>query len=568
MHGVLKHPPGFKHFDYVNPNAPKGGLLVQGGFGTFDSLNPFIVKGNAASGIGLLYDTLTTKGQDEPFSEYGLLAQSIELSPPDAKNGPWVTFHLHKNARFSDGKPVTAADVVFTFNLLTKGALPLYRSYYKDVTKADALDKHRVRFTLADADNAELPLILGQLTVLPQHYWQDKDFNAVNLDVPVGSGPYVIDVVKPGRSITYKRNPNYWGKDLAVNKGRHNFDKIRYIYYRDLTILHEAFKAGEIDVKAENQAKRWKQGYNFPAVKSGQVIKRDFPHKRNQGMQAFVFNTRRPMFASASVREALNYAYDFEWANKNLFYASYTRSYSYFSNSELAARGLPQGRELQILTAYRAKLPPRLFTDPPLVIRSDGKEGIRANLRQALKLLAEEGWQLKDGKLLKDGKQMKIEVLLVQKAFERVVNPFIQNLNRLGIDASMRLVDTSQYIKRVSDFEFDMLVYSFAQSESPGNEQRDFWGSVSADLPGSRNTAGVKDPVVDELIEKLTRAKSRRELVDYTRALDRILLWNFYVIPQWHISSDRIAYWNQFATPAKTPKSGVQLDTWWAKETR
>ncbi len=565
IYGAPRYPQDFKHFDYVNPNAPKGGVMTQGSFGTYDSLNPFILPGNSAAGLGLIYDTLMEKGQNEAFGEYGLLAKTIRVSPSGARN-PIVTFNLQENAKFSDGKPVTAEDVVFTFNLLIKDGSPLYRSYYADVKSVRAVGKDRVVFYLANGENKELPLILGQLMVLPKHYWKGKDFTKVSLDIPIGSGPYRLAERNPGRSLTYKRNPDYWGKDLPVNKGRHNFDEMRYVYYRDLSIVHEAFKAGKIDVKVENQANRWKTGYNFPAVKNGKVIAKEFPHQRNQGMQAFVFNTRQPMFASPRVREALNYAFNFEWTNKNLFHSSYTRSDSFFSNSELAARGLPTGDELSILNAYRDQLPSRLFTQPPPAVRSNGKGISRSNLRTALKILAEAGWQLKDGKLIKAGKQMKIEILLVQKGFERIVNPFVQNLERLGIDARMRLVDTSQYIKRLQEFDFDMVVFTFAQSESPGNEQRDFWSSASAVRPGSRNLAGIKDPVADELVEKLILAQTRKDLVSWTRALDRVLLWGFYVIPQWHISADRVAYWDKFGTPAKIPLSGVQTDTWWVKE--
>ncbi len=564
LHGSPKHPAGFTHFDYVNPMAAKGGVLVRGGFGSFDNFNSFIVQGEVADGTGLLYDTLTTKGMDEPFSEYGLLAERIEV--PEGKIG-WIIYHLHKTARFSDNKPVTAEDVVFSFNLLTTKGRPFLRAYYADVAKAEALDKHRVKFTFKSDDNAELPLILGQLTILPKHYWEGKDFTEVNLNKPIGSGPYIIEEFQAGRSVTYKRNPNYWGKNLAVNRGQHNFDRIKYIYYRDLTVLYEAFKAGDIDVWAENQAKRWHEGYNFPAVRAGQVIKKEFPHHRNQGMQAFIFNTRKDIFSSPLTRQALGYAFDFEWSNKNLFFNSYKRSYSFFSNSEMAAQGLPNKAELAILQPYREQLPAELFTQPPpSPPRTDTSGGMRANLRQAIALLDQAGWELKQNKLVskETGKQMKFEILLVQKAFERIVNPFINNLQRLGIDASIRLVDTTQYINRVQNYEFDMMVSTIAQSESPGNEQRDFWNSKNADVPGGRNFIGVKSPVVDSLVEDLIRAESRQDLIDHCRALDRVLLWGYYVIPQWHISYDRLAYWNKFGVPAKTPQAGPQLSAWWS----
>ena len=563
LHGTPKHPPGFSHFDYANPNAPKGGTMVRGGFGSFDNFNGFITQGEVADGTGLLYDTLTTKGQDEPFTQYGLLAETIEV-PVGKKN--WIIYNLRKNARFSDGKPVRAEDVVFSFNLLTTKGRPLYRAYYADVLKAEALNAHRVKFTFKSSDNAELPLILGELAILPKHYWEGKDFTKVNLDKPIGSGPYVIEEFQAGRSITYKRNPDYWGKELPVNKGQYNFDRIKYIYYRDLTIMYEAFKAGEIDVRAENQAKRWHEGYDFPAVREGRVIKREFPHSRNQGMQAFIFNTRKPFFSSPLVREALGYAFDFEWSNQNLFYNSYKRSYSFFSNSELAAQGRPSSAELKILQPYKDQLAQEVFTQPPPTPpRTDTSGGIRANLHRAIELLNQAGWELKGGKLLSkaDGKQMKFEILVVQKAFERIVNPFIRNLERLGIDASIRLVDTTQYINRVQSYQFDMMVFTIPQSESPGNEQRDFWNSKQADVQGGRNLIGVKDKVVDALVEDLIRAQSRADLINHCRALDRVLLSGHYVIPQWHISYDRLAYWNKFGLPDKTPQAGPQLSAWW-----
>ena len=565
LHGTPRHAAAFDHFDYVNPDAPKGGTMVRGGFGTFDNFNPFIVAGVAADDLALIYDTLTIKGLNEPSTEYGLLAEKIELSvaQPD-----WVIFHLRKNAYFSDLHPVTAEDVVFSFNILTTKGNPLYRSYYGDVVKVEALDQHRVKFSFRSAENHELPQILGQLTVLPKHYWEKKDFTAVNLDVPLGSGPYLIDEFQAGRSISYKRNPHYWAKDLAVNRGRHNFDSIKYRYYRDTTVMHEAFKAGEIDVLQENQAKRWHEAYDFPAFRQGKVIKKEFPHKRNQGMQAFVFNTRRPIFASPQVRQALNYAFDFEWSNKNLFFDSYKRSYSFFSNSELAASGLPSAAEMEILNPYRKQLPPEVFTEAPTNPRTDKLNGIRENLGKAIELLKKGGWEIKNGKLLsvKDGKQMKFEILLILPTFERIVSPFSANLRRLGIDVSYRVVDTTQYINRVQSYDFDMIVSTFAQSESPGNEQRDFWTSRIADIEGGRNVIGIKNRVIDELVEDLIRTQTREELINYCRALDRVLLWHHYVIPQWYLAVDRISYWDKFATPAIVPSGGMDFSSWWAKQ--
>lgn len=571
LYAVPKYNANYKRFAFVNPAAPKRGQLTRGGFGTFDSLNAFILQGNAASGLGLLYDTLTFHGPEEAFTEYGLLAETIEY-PAGGKNGndgkiAWITFHLHKNAKFSDGMPVTADDVVFSFNLLTTKGLPLYKAYYADVAKVESLDKHKVKFTFKHSDNKELPLILGQIPVFPKHYWQDKDFAKVSLDAPVGSGPYTIGEVLPGRSITYKLNRNYWGKDLPVNRGRHNFAEIKYQYYRDLTVQHEAFKAGELDVKVENQASRWLKGYDFPAFRKGEVVKKEFKHSRNQGMQGFAFNIRKDIFKDPKVRQALGYVFDFEWSNKNLFFGSYTRSASFFSNSELAATGKPSPAELKILKPYKGKLPPAVWETVAKPPRSDTAGGIRSNIRTAIELLKEAGWEIKDGKLVQtsSGKQMKFEILLAQKAFERIVNPYINNLQRLGVDASIRLVDTTQYINRAQSFDYDVLVMSFAQSESPGNEQRNYWGSVTADQPGSRNYIGIKDPIIDEIIEGLISVSSRKELITYSKVLDRILLANYYVVPHWHISTDRIAYWDKLAYPRKIPSSGVEFTSWWAK---
>lgn len=565
IYDSAKYKANYKKFSFVNPSAPKQGQLTRGGFGTFNSLNGFILQGNPASGIGLIYDTLTYHGPEEAFTEYGLLAKTLEI--PRGDKIDWIIYHLHDSAKFSDGKPVTAKDVVFSFNLLMSKGQPLYRVYYGDVAKVEALDKHRVKFTFKHSNNKELHLILGQLPVLPQHYWKGKDFTKVSLDAPIGSGPYTIGEIKPGRSITYELNPNYWGKDLPVNRGRHNFAKVKYQYYRDLTILHEAFKSGEIDVKAENQASRWHNGYDFPALKQGKVIKKEFKQDRNQGMQAFAFNTRRDMFKDAKVRQALGLVFDFEWSNKNLFFGSYTRSESFFSNSELAATGKPTRAELKLLRPYKGKLPAEVWEAVPKQPRSDSAGGIRANIRQAISLLKEAGWELQNGKLVQKstGKRMKFEILLVQKAFERIVNPYIKNLQRLGVDASVRLVDTTQYINRAQSFDFDMTIVSFAQSESPGNEQRNFWGSEAADKQGSRNFIGIKDPIIDEIIEGLINVSSRQELIAYCRVLDRILLAGHYLVPQWHIASDRVAYWNKLAHPSKNPASGVEFSSWWAK---
>lgn len=562
MHGDLKYPADFTHFDYTNPDAPKGGEVRRAAIGTFDSFNPFIIKGTEAAGIGLIYDSLTTRADDEPFSEYGLLAKSI-LLPEDRS---WIEFELHDNARFSDGVPVRAEDVVYTFKLLREQGSPFYKAYYAGISDIQALSDTRVRFEFGETENRELPLIVGQVPILPKHYWEGRDFSKPSLDIPIGSGPYLLDSFDAGRSVTYRRNPDYWGAKLPVNRGRHNFDLIRYDYYRDSTVALEAFKAGEYDFREENASKAWATGYTGTPFDDGRIIKKSIPHENPTGMQAFVMNTRRALFADARVREALGYAFDFEWTNKNLFYGAYSRSNSFFSNSEMAASALPDARERAILEPIRDQVPPEVFTRVYQAPSTRGDGQIRGQLRTALRLLREAGWTLDKGTLRNaDGEPMRFEILLVQKEFERIVAPFIRNLERMGIQVSIRIVDVSQYINRVRQFDFDMIVGSFPQSTSPGNEQRDYWHSATADQPGSRNLIGIKNPAVDYLVEQIIQAPDREQLVLRCRALDRVLQWNHYVIPQYHISAYRVAYWDKFAMPETAPRYALGFDTWWVR---
>lgn len=562
MHGDLKYPSGFSHFDYVNPEAPKGGRFKQASIGTFDSLNPFIVKGTVAEGTGLLYDTLMARALDEPFSQYGLLAEQLRL-PEDRS---WIEFDLRPEARFSDGHPVTAEDVVFTFDLLKKKGSPFFKSYYAGIQDVIALSSATVRFEFGASTNRELPLIVGEVPILPKHYWAERDFETPSLEPPLGSGPYLVDRIDPGRTIVYKRNPDYWGRTLPVNRGRHNFDYHQYDYYRDSTVALEAFKAGEYDFRREHTSKAWATAYTGAPFDDGRIIKEEIPHQNPVGMQGFVMNTRRALFSQPEVRQALAYAFDFEWTNSHLFYGAYTRSHSYFSNSEMAADALPTPEELKILEPVRDQVPPEVFTRVYRAPSTDGSGNNRPQLRKALALLKQAGWQLEGGKLVDhQGTPFSFEILLVQKEFERVVAPFIRNLERLGISAHIRIVDVSQYINRLRQFDFDMVVYGFGQSSSPGNEQRDYWHSSSADQPGSRNLIGIHNPAVDYLVEQLIAAPDRQQLVLRARALDRVLQWNHYVIPHYHISAYRIAYWNKFAHPAVTPAYDLGLDTWWAK---
>lgn len=561
LHGQPAYPAGFKAFRYVNPDAPKGGDIRLYSLGTFDSLNPFINKGVAADDISRIYDSLTTASLDEPFSRYGLLAEKIERDPADAS---WITYYLNPAARFSDGKPVTAEDVVFTFDIIRKDGDPSYKAYFADIAKVEALDARKVKFTFKSARNHELPLIVGELPILPKHYWANRTFNSTSLDIPVGSGNYVISKVDPGRSIVFTRDPNYWGKDLPVNRGRENFNSVTYVYYRDTTVAFEGFKAGQYDFRAENRAKTWATEYSFPAIRQGLVKRLEQAHQNSSGMQGFAYNLRRPIFQDIRVREALGYAFDFEWSNRTLFNMAYVRTGSYFSNSELAASGTPSKEELALLTPFRNQLPPSVFGpvwQPP---RTDGSGNARSNLLKAQQLLASAGWTMRDGKLVnKQNQPLSFEILLAQPEFERIVQPFRQNLARLGVDMKIRMVDTSQYVERLRRFDYDMTIANFPQSQSPGNEQQDFWSSKAADTGGSRNLVGIKSPAVDAIIQKIIAAPSRADLITATHALDRVLLANHYVIPQYHVNKYRLAYWDIFERPAITPKYGMGFDTWW-----
>ncbi len=559
MYGDAKYPPGFAHFDYVNPDAPQTGTLRTGVTGTFDSFNPYVIKGNSAAGGEA--ETLTVASADEPFTQYGLIAE--EIAWPEDRS--WVEFTLRPEARWHDGQPITVDDVIFSLDTLkTKGA-PFYRFYYSAVTKAEKVGERRVRFTFNQAGNRELPLIMGQMPIVAKHYWESRDFERSTLEPPLGSGPYRVTDFEPGRYVVTERAPDYWGRHLPVNVGHNNFERIRYEYFRDDTVQRQALKGGAIDLRIENQAKAWAVDYDVPAVREGWLVKEAIPNERPAGMQAFAFNTRRAVFADPKVREALGYAFDFEWTNRVLFFSQYTRTESYFANSELASSGLPTGEEKELLEQFRGRVPERVFADAYRAPATDGSGWPRRNLETALGLLAEAGWHVRDMVLTNDAtaEPMRFEILLVSQAFERVVLPFVRNLRRLGVDARVRLVDESQYINRMRDFDFDMAVVVWPQSESPGNEQQSFWGSAAADTPGSRNYAGIKDPVVDAVIEKLVASPDRASLVARTQALDRVLLWHFYVIPNWYSGVDRFLFWDKFSRPAVTPARGTSIDLWW-----
>lgn len=561
MHGDVKYGPDFKHFDYADPNAIKGGEVKYHLIGTFDSFNPWVLRGVPTGVVGATVERLMTGSQDEPFTEYCVVCETIEV-PQDRS---WVAFNLRPEARFHDGSPITADDVVWTFEALTTKGHPQFRAYYADVVKAEATSSRRVKFSFRPGiENRELPLIMGQLPVLSKAYWQGREFDKQTLDAPLGSGPYKIDAFEPGRYVTLRRVANHWGANLPVNLGQNNYDVIRYDYYRDRTVALEAFKAGEYDWRQENQALAWATRYDSPARAQGLYKLEEIPEERVNGMQGFVMNMRRPMFQDSRVREALTYAFDFEWSNKNLFHGAYTRTRSYFDNSELGARGLPSPEELKILDKFKGQISDRVFTqayDPP---KTDGTGNWRDNQRIATRLLREAGWKLENQRLVNaKGEQMSFEFLLDSPQFERIALPYVENLKRLGIEARVRTVDAAQYTRRVEAFDFDMVTIVFGQSESPGNEQRSYWTSASADIQGSLNLAGLKNPAVDQLVELLIQAPDRDQLVLRTRALDRVLQWSFLVVPHWHSRVDRVAYWDRFSRPKVTPKQGAVPNTWW-----
>lgn len=561
-----KYPDGFAHFDYVNPDAPKGGSLDLPAFGSFDSLNPYTLKGRSATGLGeLMFETLMASSLDEPFSQYGLLADEATL----AGDGLSVTYHLNPAARFADGSPVLAEDVKFSFDTLREKGHPQYRIYWSDITGAKVLDERRVRFDFVRV-NPELHLIAGQIPIFSRRWVEGRDFDRMALVEPLTSGPYRIEKYELGKYITYARNPDYWGKELNVHRGMYNFDRVTFKFYRDFTVMLEAFKAGEFDFIHEYNSKKWARDYIGPKFRSGQIVKKALPHSNNVGMQGFVFNLRRPLFQDVRVRKALTLALDFEWSNRNLFYNQYERNDSYFSNSELAARGTPGGTELELLEPFRDQLPPELFDRPWQPPSTAAPGSLRQNLRQARALLQEAGWAFRDGKLRNDrGEPFSFEIILAQKGFERIVAPFARNLAKLGIEVQYRTVDTALYQRRLDTYDFDMVVAGFGQSQSPGNELMGMFHSSSAHQEGTRNLIGIDNPVVDALVERVIYAENRKALVSAVHALDRVLLYGEYLIPQWYIGSHRIAWWDHFGFPDTLPlyydPINWMLATWWVE---
>ncbi len=569
LFGEVKYPEGFKRFDYVNPDAPKGGVARMISLGTFDNFNVAVsgVKGTLAPAAAMIYETLMARSQDEDATEYGLLAEAAS-HPEDFS---WVIYRLRPAARWHDGKPVTPEDVIFSIESLKKNS-PFYSSYYSHVVKAEKIGEREVKFSFDTPGNRELPHIVGELLVLPKHYWEGsagdgkkRDISLTTLEKPLGSGPYRIGEFVAGRSIVLERVKDYWGADLPTQIGQNNFDELRFEFFRDNLVALEAFKADQADWIAENSAKQWATAYNFPAVSENRVVKEEFPIRDLGRMQGFVLNLRREQFKDARLRRAFNYAFDFEEMNKQLFFSQYKRINSYFDGTDLACSGLPEGQELQLLEPLRDKVPPELFTTPYANPVGGNPENVRSNLREASRLLKEAGFEIRDRKLVDPkGQPVVVEILVQDPSSERIALFYKPSLERIGVATSIRIVDNAQYENRLRSFDFDMIIDQWGESLSPGNEQREFWGSKAADLPGSRNTIGIKDAAVDALIDKVIFAKDRASLVAATKALDRVLLWNFYVVPQFTYPFSRYARWDRFSH-AELPKYGRSgLPTlWW-----
>jgi microcin C transport system substrate-binding protein len=571
LFGDLKYPAGFKHFDYVNPKAPRGGLVRQIAIGTFDNFNSVVsgVKGQLAAGISYTSDTLLTQSLDEVSTEYGLLAESVS-HPADFST---VTYRLRREAKWHDGQPVTPEDVIFSLEAFKKHH-PQYSAYYRHVTKAEKTGDREITFTFDQPGNRELPQIIGQINVLAKHWWEGKDaqgrqrdVSQTTLEVPLGNGAYRVKSFVPGRSIVYERVPEYWGSDVNVNIGTNNFDELRFEYFRDTTVALEAFKADQLDWRNESSAKDWATAYDFPAVTQKRVLLEEFDIRNFGVMQAFAFNTRRDKFKDWRVRRAFNFAFDFEEMNKQIFFGQYSRIASYFQGTELASSGLPKGLELEILNSVKDKIPPEVFTTAYTNPVGGNAEAVRNNLREALRLFRAGGWEVKEQKLTnaKTGEKMAVEVLLSAPTFERIVSFWKPLLEKVGVDVSIRVVDASQYENRLRNWDFDMVVSSWGQSLSPGNEQRNYWGSKAAEQPGSRNYIGIADPAVDALIDRIIFAKNREELTAATHALDRVLLWHNFVVPQWTYGKVRTARWDRYGRPDPLPKYGLSAfpTVWW-----
>ena len=560
MHGIPKYASDFENLDYVNPNAPKGGSVKFGSYGSFDNLNRVAFKGSKAAGLGYVNDTLMRRVWDEAFSLYGLIAEKVEL-PEDRSS---ITFYLNSNATFHDGSPITRDDVLFSLETFQTKGTPNQKKTYGKVVETELIGNDGIKMIFENNEDKELPLIIaGFLPIIPKKFYENLDVTKTFLDIPLGSGPYQIDSLDPGRQIKYKRVENYWAKDLPVNKGLYNFDTIIYDYYKDSNVLVEAFKVGEYDFRREYNVRRWLSEYDFKAVQNGKVILTEMNNDRPVGMNGLVMNTRRDIFNNRNVRLALSYAYDHEWINKTIYQNAYVRTDSYFDNSPLASSGLPSKNELELLNVWKDEIPAEVFTEtftPPF---TDGSGNDRKNLLKAKEILEKEGWNVENGKLFKDGQEFKFEFLIVSPSDEKIALAYQSNLKKLGITMDVRTVDSSQYQERLLSYDFDMIKRYWGVSLSPGNEQQFYWGSEVGQKDGSRNYPGINSPAVDALIEKLINASNRQELTTAIHALDRVLLWGHYVVPLYHSNKDRIAYWDFFEYPDEIPLYGIVIESWW-----
>ncbi len=562
VYGNPKYPENFTHFEYTSEDALKSGVLRLAVPGTFDSLNPYIITGVVGAGSNFIFSTLMKQSEDELFTVYPYAAESYDL----AKDSASITYILRKEACFHDKTPITPEDVIFSFETLTQKGNPMFKNLFADVIKAEKVGDRGIKFTFSKKKNRELPLVLGiNLPILSKAFYTTHDFSKPSLMAPLGSGPYAYGTIEPGRSLTLNRIQNWWGENLPVNKYMYNFDAIQFEYFRDANVAFEAFKLGEIDLRQENIAKLWATAYTFSAFKKGLVIKREIAHEIPLGITGLILNTRKPALQDPRVREAIGYALDFEWLNKNLFHDAYTRHKSYFSNSPFAASGLPSKEEIKILEPFKDKLPPRLFTEPFTLPLTDGSGNIRENLKKASLLLKEAGYEIRNGKLIQisTGNPLKLEVISNVPAMEKTSLSFIKNLRAMGIEAKFRLLDSSQYSERMHSFDFDIMTGIIGQSNNPGNEQLNYWGSASAQDHGSSNYSGISDPVVDHLIERVIASGTYEELVERVHALDRVLLWGFYIIPNWSMKEFRFAYWDKFKFPSKSPLYNLGIETWW-----
>ncbi len=576
LYGSAKYEAEFSHFDYVNPSAPKGGTVRLMATGTFDTLNPYTLKGISPVNTPGFYlfaisesnetlmmgtDSLNRSG-DEPLTGYGLIAESIEYP----ENFSWVTFHLRPEARFHDHHPIQAEDVLFSYETLIKEGHPRYRLTYRDVSSAEVIGPQSIRFTLQGDSRKRLAITLGELPVLPKHYWKNREFSSTTLTPPLGSGPYRIESLDPGRSINFERVRDYWGANLAVNKGRFNFDRVRFDFYRDLTVAFEAFKAHQYDLHLEYIAKNWATGYDFNALHNKQVIKHEIPHQIPAVLQGFFFNTRKELFASIQTREALTLLFDFEWANRSLFHNAYLRSNSYFANSGLASSEIP-GKSVQEILAGYDSLGERVIKEKMALPITQGNGNQRTQIRQALHLLKESGWELKQGKLRhsKTHQPFQFEILVRQQSLSRILVPYQQSLKKVGIDMQIRLIDSAQYKNRMDNFDFDMTTIALGQALAPGDELRQYFHSSQADTIGGQNYAGINNPTVDDLIEKLLAADDRQSVQKYGQALDRVLLSQYYMVPNWYINYHRVAHWNLLDFPESIPPYDFGFSNWWIK---